>query len=74
MNRELLLERLDATEKQIARADHLIQKQKAIVSGLERSGHNAAQARELLEQFEESKAAKIALRDEILAQVKSSAN
>jgi len=69
MNRELLLERLDATERQIAWYDHLVQKQRAIVSGLKRSGHNAAQARELLAQFEASRAAKVALRDQILSEL-----
>jgi hypothetical protein len=71
MSRELLLERLDAAERQIVRYDYLIQKQRAIVSGLERSGYDAVQARELLAQFEESRTAKIAQRDRLLAKVKS---
>ena len=67
MNREILLERLAAIEAHIARADHMIQKQKAIATGLERSGRDAAQARQLLVRLEEYKGSQVALRDQILS-------
>jgi hypothetical protein len=66
IDRKLWHEHLAQTERHVAEGKQQVARQREIVAELERDGHNAAAARDLLRLFEEMQAMHIADRDRIL--------
>ena len=69
MDREQTLQHLAEAEHHVAiGADH-VARQRELIARLQRDGHDAAQAKQLLEQFEQLQQMHIADRDRLLAMV-----
>jgi hypothetical protein len=66
IDRKLWHEHLAQADRHVAEGKQQVARQREIVAKLERDGHNAAAARDLLRLFEEMQAMYIADRDRIL--------
>jgi hypothetical protein len=69
MNRAKILDNLQKAERHIAQGERHIARQKEIVSGLGKYGHDAAAARTLLVQFEELLVLHVTDRDRLRAEL-----
>lgn len=65
MDRAIWQEHLAQAERHVAQGEGHIAKQRAIIANLERDGHDARVARDLLRQLEEMQALHIATRDRL---------
>lgn len=65
MDRALLEQHLAQVERHVAQGEAIIARQRRIVSELERDGHDAGEARDLLAQFQEMQAQHITHRDRL---------
>jgi hypothetical protein len=65
MDRATLQDRLAAAERHVAEAERHVAAQREFLAQLQREGHDTAQAKRLLEQFEEVLAIHIADRDRL---------
>ena len=63
--RNLLLEHLDQARRHVAEGAEHVVRQRELVARMERDGHDTAEARRLLGQFEEMQALHVADRDRI---------
>jgi hypothetical protein len=65
MARSMLEEHLALAERHVTQGEQHVAKQRAIVAELERDGHDASSARELLDVFEQTQATHMADRDRL---------
>ena len=63
--RHVLLEHLEQARRHVAEGERHILRQRELVAEMERDGHGTAEARRLLEQFEEMQTLHVADRDRI---------
>ncbi len=74
MNRTMVERHLAQAERHVARGKEIVAEQRERVAMLERDGHDAAQARELLRKFEELQGNHIADRNSLRQELHESAN
>ena len=71
MDRATILAHLMQTERHVAQGESTVQKQRALISRLDKDGHDTTEARKLLGQFEELQALHLADRDRLRAKLAS---
>jgi hypothetical protein len=69
MDRALIISHLQAAEAQVANGEQDIADQRDLISTLERTGHNAASAIDLLREMERTQTQHIADREQLRAQL-----
>jgi hypothetical protein len=72
MDRELLRENLRLAESHVELGEHHISRQRELIAGLEKSGHDVSLARALLQTFEQSQSMHIADRERLRAELAES--
>jgi hypothetical protein len=68
-DRAAALRRLELSNTHVAEGVRRVERQAALISGLERDGHDTVQAKELLEQLKTTLALQIEHRDRILREL-----
>jgi Spy/CpxP family protein refolding chaperone len=63
MHRDMLLDHLAQARRHVAQGEQHVMRQRELVAEMERDGHDTAQSRALLKQFEELLALHVADRD-----------
>jgi hypothetical protein len=69
-DRDVARRHLELANKHVAQGQRLVEAQLALVTRLERDGHDTRQAKRLLEQFEQILALQIETRDQILRELR----
>ena len=70
VDREIALRHVELANRHVAESQKRVQAQVALVARLARDGHDTAQAKSLLQQFEDTLALQVETRDRILQELR----